>query len=55
MIAEGDHLEVSGQSGTVVGLHPAAIELQNDDGSVSLVPHSMLLDSPSRVRRAEGG
>jgi small-conductance mechanosensitive channel len=54
MIAEGDHLEVGGQSGTVVGLHPTAIELQNGDGSVSLVPHSMLLDNPSNLRRSEG-
>ena len=55
MIAEGDHLEVHGQSGTVVSLHPAAIELENDDGTVSLVPHSMLLDHPTRVRRSEAG
>lgn len=53
MIAEGDHLEVGGQSGTVVSLHPAAIELEDDDGSVLLVPHSVVLENPTRVRRPE--
>lgn len=53
MVDVGDHLEVAGQSGTVTALHPAAIELSTDDGSVVLLPHSVLLDHPTRLRRVK--
>ncbi len=54
MISAGDHVAVAGQSGTVAKLHPAAVELVLDDGSTMLVPHSLLLDGPVQLRRAEG-
>lgn len=52
MIYVGDHVVVAGQSGTVAKLHPAAIELVLDDGTTTLVPHSLVLDGPVSRRRA---
>lgn len=55
MIAAGDEITVDGKSGTVVSMHPTSVELQLADGSFLLVPHSMLLETPTSIRRAETG
>lgn len=51
MIGEGDRLEVAGELGIVDAIHPAAIELRRPDGTVSLVPHSIVLGEPTHVMR----
>lgn len=55
LVKPGDHVAVGQQAGTVVRVHPTALELALDDGSTALVPHSLFLDAPVRVRRADEG
>lgn len=53
MVDVGDHLVVGDRAGTVSKLHPAAVEVANADGTVTLLPHTAVLEGPVTVRRQE--
>ena len=50
LIAPGDHIESGSVSGTVVAVHPTAVELTTD-GSVTLVPNTELAEASLIVTR----
>ena len=51
MLHEGDEITIGDRHGVVSKIHPAAIELAHADGTITLVPHSQILDQPIPVRR----
>lgn len=51
MLASGDRVEIGAERGLIVEIHPAAIELQGEDGTSTLVPHSHFLERPTKVTR----
>lgn len=56
MLDEGDRISIGECTGVVARLHPAAIELTEDDGTVSLVPNSAVFERSTRIiRRGESG
>lgn len=52
LISPGDTIEGSLANGTIVALHPTAVEVEAD-GMSSLVPNSQLADSSFRITRSE--
>ncbi len=47
------HLVTCGdESGRVLALHPTTVELERDDGTRVLIPHSRLLEGPTGVQRS---
>ena len=51
LLSQGDSIEGSLASGTIVAMHPTAVEIEND-GGVSLVPNTQLAESSFRVTRS---
>ncbi|MEZ5229088.1 MAG: mechanosensitive ion channel [Acidimicrobiales bacterium] len=52
MLAIGDHIQSGDLAGTVVGLHPTAIELETADGERVLVPSSSIASERLVIDRA---
>jgi len=52
LVTPGDVIASSSASGTVIAMHPTAVELA-EDGSVFLVPNTELADSSFTITRAE--
>ena len=52
----GDHLEVGDIAGEIVALHPASVEVRQDDGSSVHITNSMVFSElpRTRFRRPEG-
>lgn len=53
MVSAGDHVSLSDIAGTVVGLHPTAVEVKTEDDDVVLVPSARLLAESVTIQRAE--
>lgn len=53
LVSPGDVIESPTLSGTIIAMHPTAVEL-SIDGNVSLVPNSRLSDGEFRIIRAPG-
>lgn len=49
---EGDHVRMGGIEGTVVAVHPTAIELTSSEGETLLVPSSDFLSGTITIERA---
>lgn len=53
MVAPGDHINLSDISGTIVGLHPTAVEIETAEQDIVLVPSARLLVESVTIKRAE--
>jgi hypothetical protein len=53
IVRRGDELEAELASGTVLAVHGATVELQDEDGWVVHVPNRLLLETRLRLRRHE--
>lgn len=54
LISPGDSIDGPLATGTVVAMHPTAVEVEQD-GGIALVPNSALADSSFRIRRSGNG
>ncbi len=54
LLAEGDTVAVASISGTVVSVHPTAVELDTTDGRRILVPSSRFMEDTITIERVEG-
>lgn len=51
MVAAGDVVALSDVSGTVIGLHPTAVEIETDSTEIVLVPSSRFLAETVTIKR----
>lgn len=54
-VQPGHSMTCGTESGVVVALHPAMVELERDDGTRVLIPHQMLLDNPFELHAESHG
>lgn len=52
LLSPGDSIDGAIASGTVLAMHPTAVEI-DEQGAIALVPNSVLADSSFRILRAE--
>jgi hypothetical protein len=53
LVRTGDVVEVDGFRGSVVALHPTAVELSDGDGTTRLIPSSQLVRQTITIERVE--
>lgn len=53
IIRTGDEIALDDVAGTVIGLHPTAVEVETAEGSLVLVPSSRFVDETVSIVRAE--
>ena len=52
LVSPGDTIESPSVAGTIVAMHPTAVEIDHE-GNVSLVPNTQLLDGSFTIERPE--
>ena len=53
IVGTGDRLSNGDLSGEVLAVHPVTIEVRNVDGTVTHIRHTMLLEQPLTVVKAQ--